>query len=155
MSISLKKRRANRRNALKSTGPKTPQGKAICRYNAVKHGLYSPGTIIISPRFSEDLVAYHVLQNSINESLNPVGEIQETIARQILNHFWLCHRFASARTSYSLSAQILFYWENRLFKKIRKLTDLLYYLQEIIAGENENADKSPSKIFRNEPNSWH
>jgi len=32
---------ANRRNALKSTGPKTARGKAALRYNNYRHGLYS------------------------------------------------------------------------------------------------------------------
>ena len=30
---------ANRRNAQKSTGPRTPQGRAASRLNALKHGL--------------------------------------------------------------------------------------------------------------------
>jgi hypothetical protein len=38
---------ANRLNAQKSTGPQTPEGKAIVSQNAVKHGL-SAGQDIIS-----------------------------------------------------------------------------------------------------------
>ena len=34
-----KQARANRRNARKSTGPKTQKGKAVVRLNALKHGL--------------------------------------------------------------------------------------------------------------------
>ena len=39
MKVSLKKIEANRRNAKKSTGPKTGRGKAAVRYNALKHGV--------------------------------------------------------------------------------------------------------------------
>ena len=38
---------ANRRNALRSTGPKSEAGKKRSRLNAVKHGVYSK--IIIDP----------------------------------------------------------------------------------------------------------
>ena len=43
---SEKKAEANRRNALKSTGPKTPEGKDAVRLNALKHGLLSRETLL-------------------------------------------------------------------------------------------------------------
>ena len=46
MSISTKKRLANRRNAQKSTGPTTDEGKAISRRNALKHGLTGQGVAL-------------------------------------------------------------------------------------------------------------
>lgn len=39
MATSEARRRANRRNARRSTGPKTPGGKIASRLNARKHGL--------------------------------------------------------------------------------------------------------------------
>ena len=36
---SAKKGQVNRQNALRSTGPKTPEGKANVRHNTLKHGL--------------------------------------------------------------------------------------------------------------------
>jgi hypothetical protein len=39
-TVSIKKVEANRRNAQKSTGPKTPRGKRYSRQNAIKHGLF-------------------------------------------------------------------------------------------------------------------
>jgi len=38
---SERKLAANRENAKKSTGPKTPTGKAFSRRNALKHGLFA------------------------------------------------------------------------------------------------------------------
>ncbi len=38
---SDKKAEANRRNALKSTGPRTPEGRNAVRLNALRHGLLS------------------------------------------------------------------------------------------------------------------
>ena len=41
-AASLKQRQANRRNALKSTGPKTRAGKSRAAANAMQHGLSVP-----------------------------------------------------------------------------------------------------------------
>ena len=39
---------ANRRNCQKSTGPRTPKGKAIVSRNALKHGLLARHNVIFS-----------------------------------------------------------------------------------------------------------
>ncbi len=43
---SLRKIQSNRRNAAKSTGPKTAEGKDRCRRNAVRHGLAGAGVVM-------------------------------------------------------------------------------------------------------------
>src|ERR1700731_2881518 len=43
---SEKKTKANRRNALKSTGPRTARGKSWSRLNALKHGILASQAVI-------------------------------------------------------------------------------------------------------------
>ena len=43
---SPKKAEANRRNALKSTGPRTPEGKAAVSLNVMTYGLLSQDVLL-------------------------------------------------------------------------------------------------------------
>jgi hypothetical protein len=54
--VSLRQIEANRRNALKSTGPKTEAGKQISRRNAVRHGLTAE-TVFATLEDAEDYKA--------------------------------------------------------------------------------------------------
>lgn len=51
--ISNKKLEANRRNALKSTGPKTKEGKLFASQNALKHGLNAEKFLVIGENLEE------------------------------------------------------------------------------------------------------
>jgi hypothetical protein len=55
--ISYPQIEANRRNALKSTGPKTEAGKQASRRNAVRHGLTAE-TVIAALEDAEDYKAF-------------------------------------------------------------------------------------------------
>ena len=72
---SEKKAEANRRNALKSTGPRTPEGKAAVRLNALKHGLLSQAVLLPG----EDEEALERVMNSIR---NGLGMRETEIARE-------------------------------------------------------------------------
>jgi hypothetical protein len=50
---TLKQIEANRRNALKSTGPRTPEGKAAVRLNSLKHGLRAQTVVLPGERREE------------------------------------------------------------------------------------------------------
>ncbi len=73
---SIAQRRANRRNALKSTGPKTTKGKFRASLNAVSHGLSAPA----DPVWREaKLSAIKVALKSEGFDDTDLGRIAETI----------------------------------------------------------------------------
>ena len=45
-TMSLKQVAANRRNAQKSTGPRTAAGRAVSKVNALKHGILSTQMLV-------------------------------------------------------------------------------------------------------------
>jgi hypothetical protein len=86
-----KQMEANRRNALKSTGPRTPEGKAKVAQNAVKHGILSKLTILPEVE-SQDEWEAHV--SRVLDDLQPVGYLEQVLAEDIAATLW---RLARAR----------------------------------------------------------
>ena len=67
---------ANRKNAQKSTGPKTPDGKSIVAQNATTHGLRASRVLIAS----EDSAEFDTHRNTLLEDLAPVGPMETIFA---------------------------------------------------------------------------
>jgi hypothetical protein len=87
---SEKKAQSNRQNALKSTGPKTPEGKAAVRLNALRHGLLSQETLLPG----EDEEALRELDERLREELQPVGELENLLVDRIVIAHWRLSRLA-------------------------------------------------------------
>ena len=64
--------KANRRNAQKSTGPKTAEGKAIVAQNALKHGLFAHGNVIQCEKQAD----FDCFRDELLASLAPVGGVE-------------------------------------------------------------------------------
>ena len=80
---SSKKLAANRANAQRSTGPKTPEGKEKSKLNAVKHGLtsrYFPAVIEAGTAEWEELEAVRV---DLHNHLRPVGPVEELLLEKM------------------------------------------------------------------------
>ena len=99
MPVSEKQLIANRKNAQKSTGPKTKRGKAISSKNGLKHGLRSHDVILDSPHFKENVSEYNMLLNSLFDDLKPVGRFQEFLVYKIANSLWRSQRAIIAETA--------------------------------------------------------
>jgi hypothetical protein len=91
---SDKQVRANQQNALKSTGPKTPEGKAAIRHNALTHGLLSQEVLLPG----EDEAALKELGESLRAELQPVGELENMLVEQIIAASWRLRRLRRVET---------------------------------------------------------
>jgi len=79
---------ANRRNAQKSTGPRTPQGKTAISQNAVKHGLLTRHDVITS----ESQAGFDLYRDRIIEELNPQTPMESMLAQRIVTLSWRLKR---------------------------------------------------------------
>jgi hypothetical protein len=83
-----KQRAANRRNAEKSTGPKTIEGRERSKLNALKHGL-TAAQIIVFDESAEDLENFH---QGLIEQLLPMGALEEQLVERIAICAWRLRR---------------------------------------------------------------
>jgi hypothetical protein len=79
---------ANRRNAQKSTGPRTEAGKAVARYNAITHGLSAELTVLPG----ECPAAFLALQDEIFAQLSPQNALQARIVADLVSVQWRLQR---------------------------------------------------------------
>jgi hypothetical protein len=79
---------ANRRNAEKSTGPRTAEGKAVVAQNAVKHGLWARQAVLKD----EDAAEFDLHRRRMLDSLAPDGPDQEALAERIVALWWRLKR---------------------------------------------------------------
>jgi hypothetical protein len=70
---------ANQANARRSRGPNTPEGKAVVRLNALRHGLLARDVVLPG----EDADAFEELWNRVRADLSPVGPIEELLADRV------------------------------------------------------------------------
>jgi hypothetical protein len=87
--ISERQLEANRRNAAKSNGPITSEGRAAVRLNALKHGLTAAEIILPT---TEDKLEFEQFQASFVEECQPVGPIEHVLVEDIVTARWRLNR---------------------------------------------------------------
>ncbi len=83
---------ANQANARYSTGPKSPEGKAVVRFNARRHGLLARDVVLPE----EDARAFEELSNEVRAHLSPAGPIEKFLVDRVVNDMWRLERVARA-----------------------------------------------------------
>ena len=90
MIISEKQHDANQQNAQRSTGPKTPEGKAAIRFNALTWSLRARSLIIDR----ENAVEYQRLWDALDAEFLPQNEPERHFLEQMVVARWLLARAA-------------------------------------------------------------
>jgi hypothetical protein len=92
--LSPKKLDANRRNALKSTGPLSEEGKKISSMNALRHGLLAREVVIKLGDHQEDEREFLEFLDSVWNRHQPVGAEEEFEVQTIAACYWWKARYA-------------------------------------------------------------
>jgi hypothetical protein len=83
---------ANRKNAQKSTGPLTTNGKAIVSQNALKHGLLAKEVVVTMGEGAESPDEFDALLDDLLEQLGAVGPVEEMLVEKIAIAYWRLRR---------------------------------------------------------------
>jgi hypothetical protein len=95
---------ANRRNALKSTGPRTDAGKDVSRRNAVRHGLTAE-TVISALEDAED---YRAFEGAINADYDAQSALERELVLRLSSLLWRLRRATVIETGlFEIQAQHL------------------------------------------------
>lgn len=79
---------ANRRNAKKSTGPRSDRGKQTAARNALKHGFCASGVLLSD----EDPAVFEQFSQNLRRELNPNGSVENMLAGRIVALSWRLQR---------------------------------------------------------------
>lgn len=82
---------ANRANALLSTGPRTPEGKAKASINSITHGLCSASHAL---HISENPSDFQLFYEGVFDSLAPQSPLDHVHAERIIGTLWRLRRVA-------------------------------------------------------------
>jgi len=140
---------ANQANAQKSTGPKTPDGKAASSQNSVKHGLTAKECKALS---WEDQADYNAFRRDIIATYDPQTAEEEAAVMQVVSLQWRMDRIhtlenkaieACEETPQALSKHLREF--NRYHVNLQKLLEKAYALLAfLLEGREDTAPNRPA-----------
>jgi len=109
---------ANRRNAQKSTGPRTPEGRAASSQNALRHGLTAE-QVIVQGESKEEFLAFYREHYDV---LNPTDPVAESLVERIIMFEWRLRRMYRAEAGLAIAVGGAENAFNGLFKEMASLS---------------------------------
>jgi hypothetical protein len=92
--VSKKQIEANRLNARKSTGPRSPEGKARSSMNALRSGIDAKSQVI----FGETPADLDILKWEYHDRFHPTTPEQRMLVDTLVDSEWLLRRFRAVET---------------------------------------------------------
>ena len=92
--------KANRKNAKKSTGPRTEEGKGRVAKNALKHGLLARDTVLPG----EDPADFDRQLSALEADIQPANSLEFELVRQIADSQWRMRRLTRLETGFLAAA---------------------------------------------------
>src|SRR5579875_794986 len=118
---------ANRRNAQKSTGPKSVETKAKVSQNPTKHGLCAKFRVLEEVEKQENFDAF---LNQLMEDEQPVGQAEIELVVKMAEHTWLSKRALRLQNNcFSLEPKTPDQAKNRETPVAVELTYLEHYMR--------------------------
>src|SRR5947208_4080226 len=116
---SFRQIEANRRNALKSTGPATAEGKERSRRNAVRHGLTAE-TVIGA---LEDAEGYKAFEAAVTADYDAQSAVERELVLRLASLLWRLRRATTIETGlFEIQAEHL-----SDFRKARQISPAIVY----------------------------
>lgn len=91
MTVSEKQLKANKKNVQKG-GVKSPEGKAIVKYNALKHGLLAREVVITIGEGAENPEEFNSLLEALQTQLYPEETLEEILVEKVAVAYWRLRR---------------------------------------------------------------
>ena len=140
---SIRQIEANRRNALKSTGPKSETGKLHSRRNALRHGLTAETVIHVT----EDPKDYKAFEVSVTADFDAQTAVERELVLRLASLLWRLRRATAIETGLlQIQSEIL--RETRQARRVQPLTDYRV-LDPLLSWAASTPNFQPDQSFDN------
>jgi hypothetical protein len=155
---SERKVAANRKNAEKSTGPKTALGKTMSSRNSTRHGLLATTLPRLHGRSQKQ---FNRLLHSLTEDLEPLGAIEELLVEKIAQEYWRlrvaswyeAEEFARKSPYWSSGIEVILRYQTTINRQLFQAMNQLERVQRLRKGENVPAPLTVQVSQDGSPNS--
>jgi hypothetical protein len=153
---TIRQMQANRRNAQKSTGPRSPEAKEKVRFNALVHGLRAQSTVILGE--SQDEFDQHLAR--VTAAWDPQDDFEQSLVEQIAINQWKLARIdrnearihdpSLSAKDYTLALHRFYLTLGRVERSVSSaIADLERYRKQRLERRQESAEPQEKEAWYN------